>query len=368
MIRILDRYFLREVLVTATAVMSVLLLTVIGNILARLLGRTTEGRLPVDVLFPLVGLGAARIFILLIPFAVFLAIMMSMGRLYRDSEMTALRASGIGYRQLYRPLSLLGVVLVPALIGLSFITMPTIEQASDRIKTEVQERSELSGISPGRFIESNSAGRVVFIESLTEDKSAMRNVFVHFDNHGRSSVVTATRAEQVIDPDTGERYLELKNGYRFEGVAGEAQYRIAEFEAYGVLVPRVKSEGRENNRGAYTTKALWNSGTAKDMAELHWRLAVPISLVVLIIVALPLSYTSPRQGRFGKLTVGILVYVIYANLLIVGQSWIDKGRVSPAFGLWWVHALVLVLALVLITRQYGWRWVSWPRAKGRTRT
>lgn len=364
MIRVLDRYLFREVVVTALAVISVLLLAVFGNILARFLGRASDGSLPVDALLPLVLVGVARVFIMLIPFSMFLAVLMSMGRLYKDSEMTALRASGVGYRQLYRPLFFISLPLTALLVWLSFSVMPMLEQVSDRVKADMRTRSELVGITPGRFIESKSAGRVLFIESLSEDKSAMRNVFIHFKNHGRSSVVTATRAEQVINPQTGQRYLELKNGFRYEGVPGEGEYRIAQFGAYGVLVPRPQDEGTAVNRDAMSTAALWHSGGPKDMAELHWRMALPVSLLVLMLVAMPLSYTTPRQGRFGKLTIGILVYVIYANLFIMGEAWIAKGLIPAALGLWWVHLIMLVLTGGLLVRQYGWRWVlsmSGPR-------
>ena len=352
MLRILDRYLIKEVVLTLVAVMSVLGLIVTGNLFARLLGRVTEGELPADALLPLVGLGSVRVIILLLPFSLFIAIMLSLGRLYRDNEMAAMRACGVGYAQLYRPLFVVGLPLALALAYFVMWVVPAVVEQSELIKGRMATRSELVGITPGRFIESQGGRRVVFVESLSDDSETMHNVFVHArDEEGNSTVVTAASAGQVFDRETGNRYIELREGNRYEGNPGEARQSIAQFGVHGLLMPRDVGEPRVDNTETLPLSALWESDHPVHRAELHWRLSIPLSVVVLILLAVPMSHTSPRQGRFGTVVIGILAYVIYANALVAGQGALQKGQLPAELGLWWVHGVALVVALILVMRQ-----------------
>lgn len=359
MLQILDRYLIKEVAFTLAAVMSVLSLIVTGNLFARLLGYVTEGELPADALMPLVGLGSARVIILLLPFSFFIGIMLTLGRLYRDNEMAALRACGVGYRQIYRPLLTLAVPLALLLGYAVLYLVPDIVERSETIKGQMKSRSEIVGVTPGRFIESAGGDRVIFVESLSDDSRTMQNIFVHAeDEAGNSIVVTAASAAQVVDPQTGNRYIEMKDGSRYSGAAGGAEYQIARFGVHGLLMPSDTQAAKVDNRDAIPTEALLASDNRVDRAELHWRISIPLSMLVLVLLAVPMSYTTPRQGRFGKVVIGILAYVIYVNALVAGKGALEKGELPIEVGLWWVHAAALLVVGGLIMRQYGWSWLS----------
>lgn len=357
MLGIVDRYLFREVGITLAAVLGLVATITSGNLFARLLSRATDGRVAGDIILPLVFYGTLSSLVYLLPVVLYMAIVLSFGRLYKDSEMAALRAGGIGYARLYRALLLVAVPY--ALIAL-FMVMnigPWIARGGEELRAKAESRSELAGIEAGRFIDLNGDRRVLFAESVSDDGKGLRRVFIYSERDGESRVVTALSAVQEVDDASGRRFLVLEQGQRYEGVAGEGDFRIAEFARHGVLVPQSAASGPSLRRDMLTFGELWGSDDPEKVAELHWRLAVPLGVFVLTALALPISYAAPRQGRFGKVAVATLVYIIYANLITMGRTWLEKGVLPPWAGLWWVHLLMLVLVVVLIVRQYGATWV-----------
>lgn len=346
----LDRYIVREVGIALFAAAAVLLLIMTGSNAARLLGLAAEGRLPADVVPKIILFGMAQTGILILPAALFIALLLAFGRLYRDSEMTALAASGVGPMRLYGSFAWLLLPLVLAQGWMTLVIAPAVSDRIDAIRTDAERRSELLGMTPGRFIVTRGGG-VIFIESM--DAGRMGPVFIHTPEGEDARVVLADSGEQRIDPLTGERYLVLFDGHRYEGTAGRGDFRIIDFETHGILVPDPSAVTARQHRGSVPTRDLIGSSNRSWTAELHWRLSFPISMLLLAALALPLSHSAPRQGRFTRLAVGILVYVIYANLLTIGRSWLGAGTTPTWLGLWWVHALTAGIALAMIAQQHG---------------
>lgn len=354
---ILERYVIREVGLTLLAVSALVLTITSGNFFARMLSRASEGRLPADILLPFVALGSLKSFIYLLSVALFMAVILSFGRLYKDSEMAALRACGIGYGGLYRALALL--VVPYALLSLLLVAYvaPALSRASEQLRASAEGRSAIVGIAPGRFVEIAGGREVLFVEAVEPDGEHMRNVFLYSQAEGTSRIVTARSAVQEVDPLTGRRFLILLDGMRYEGRAGEGEYRMAQFARHGVLVSEEQQARPGRSRDTKSMRELLTSDDPKDKAELHWRLVVPVSILVLSLVAVPLSHVAPRQGRFGKVFAAILVYVIYANLATMGKTWLEKEVLPAWVGLWWVHLAMVALTVVLWVRQYGAAWV-----------
>ncbi|MGH8503465.1 MAG: LPS export ABC transporter permease LptF [Gammaproteobacteria bacterium] len=354
---VLDRYLVREISLTLFAAASVLVLVIFGNLFVRLLAQATEAQIPPDVILPLLVLGGIESLILLMPVSLLLAVMLTMGRLYRDNEMSALRACGVGYKRLYRPVMLVAAPLAMGLAVLALYVSPWTARLADQITATLGSEARLTGIMPGRFIETGDENLVFFVERIDADRGLIENVFIHALERGRTVIETAARATQRIEPRTGARIVELRNGHRYEGRPGRGDFRILSFATHTVRIPAKRPAlAPDPGRDSLPSAALWRSAQPAAAAELQWRLSVPVSVILLALLAVPLSYTTPRRGRYGKLALGITIYIIYANLGLIAVNWVERGVLPPWLGIWWVHGLLLALTALLFLRQYGLRW------------
>lgn len=352
MFRILDRYIFREVAQTWLAVTGVLLAILLTNQFAHVLGEVAKGSLPKDAVFKLIALTGLQYLTLVVPIGLFLAIMLALGRLYQDSEMPAMMACRVGPRGIYRPLLWL---ILPLALGVGWLAMdigPKALTAVDRIGAAAQRQADLASIEPGRFT-AGSDGTVIYAERVI-GPGAVENVFLQRQTEsGGVEVVIAERGEQVESEDADTRFFVLYNGRRYEGLPGTTDFRVMEFAEHGIpyRLPDI-SEPDERTR-AMSTRDLMKSRSSDKVAELQWRISVPLTTLILGILAVPLSRSQPRQGRYARLAVGLLVFIIYFNLLSAGKAWVEQETVPTAVGLWWVHGLMLGLALVLLAYQNG---------------
>lgn len=349
---IIQRYLLREILGTLLAVTGVLYLIYIGNRFVRFLAEAQAGGIPADAIVQLLALKSISNLVMLLPLSVFFAVLLAFGRLYRDHEMTALAACGVGPARLARTVLAYALVCGALVAALSLYWGPWAERLSTRIQEQLQADAEVSGIAAGRFKEIRG-GWAFYVESISPE-GVLRNVFVQGARGGESMVIAAQRGRFEFTEE-GDRYLVLEEGHRYEGEPGSAGFKIVAFEEHGVLV-----EERPVHLGSrasmLSTAELLASSQPKLMGELQWRWSMPLATVLLALLAVPLSRAHPRQGRYAKLFVAILVYVIYTNMLVVARSWVERGKLDPLIGLWWVHALVALATAYLLARDNGWRW------------
>jgi lipopolysaccharide export system permease protein len=349
----LERYIIREVVVTLLAVLSVVGTIIIGNLFVRMLTRASDGRVPADVLLPLVLYGSVRAFAYLAPIALFLATMLAFGRLYKDSEMAAMQACGMGYARWYRAVFLLGIPFSALVAAAVLYVAPWAVTQTESLRAAAELRTELTGVTPGRFIRSPDGARTLFVQSVDEGSGELRDVFIYSHGDGEVQVALAKAASVEVDEASGRASIVLQDGHRYEGMIGAAAFNVARFGAHGFLLPPAGDGVLDQRLSMLTPSGLLGADDPKVLAEWHWRLAIPLSGLVLLLLAVPLSHTSPRQGRFGKLALGILVYVVYANLLTLGKTWLERGDVPAWAGLWWVHGLMVIFALSLLARRYG---------------
>lgn len=352
--RILDRYLLREAALSWVAVTSVLLGIMLSTRFARFLAEAAAGELPREILFKVVGLSSLQYLVILIPVSLLLAVMLALGRLYKEQEISAMTACGVGPAGLYRPFIGLAVIL-SALTGLLALELgPWAGRQVDYLVKDARRLVQYTPFEAGQF-KSVAGGRAVFYTAgLVDGGRELRDVFVHIADPQYAGVVTAQRGEQEVDTATGERQIVLFDGYRYAGESGQLDYEIAQFEEYGTRVTPPDFIYTSAKRKVVSSSALLESDDLEDKAELQWRIAAPVTVLLLVLLAVPLSHAKPRQGRYGKLIYGIIAYLVYVNLLGVGQAAITSGVVPPALGMWWVHALVLSVALLLIARRNGW--------------
>ena len=347
----LSRYFSKELAQTFAGVSIILLLVIVGQSFVSLLAKVMKGKLPADVVISMLGLGVLKSAILLIPFALLLTIMLSMGRLYRDSEVYAIKASGIGSRSLLRYASLLFIPLIIFLLYLSVFSAPWVEQQIEVIKQKASGFTDIYSLTPGQFIESNQGNWVVFVEHSDRESGEVKNVFIYDRRDGNVAIETAQHAEQKNLAELGGESLILKKGQRYEGTPGEGGFTLLSFNQHAVRIPEFDLNMDNQNPEFKSTGDLLKSGQLVDIAEFQWRISVPIAAILLALLAFPLSVTHPRQGRFAGLAIAIVIYLIYSNLLILAETWVADGKLPVMPGMFAVHVAMLVLVVVLSLRQ-----------------
>lgn len=359
MTRILDRYIFREITMTWLGVTLVLLLILLTNQFARVLGDVAKGKLPKDAAFDVIGLSAAQYLTVLVPIGLFLSIMLALGRLYRDSEMPALMACRVGPSGIYRPLIWLLLPIAIAVAWLSIEGAPKALTAIDRIGAEARREADLASIEPGRFTMFGPEQAVVYGERVTP-QGEMEKVFMQRQvDDGRIEVVIADRGEQIDSDDEDTRLLVLHNGRRYEGVPGTTEFRVVEFSEHGIPYQLPSVSAPDPRPRAMPFSQLMASDELEHIAELQWRIGIPLSTIILAMLAVPLSHSRPRAGRYGRLGVGLLVFIIYLNMLSAAKAWIEQAAISPALGLWWVHGGVLLFALIMLGVQNRWHRRIW---------
>ena len=351
---IIQRYLLREILYSFLGTLLVLLLIIVGNTFVRLLGGVSSGDLPVDLLGRMVLMGSINGAIQLIPVALLIGMMLAFGRLYRDNEISALHSSGVGPKEFYKGIFLFVLPLTLLLAAMVLYVVPSIEFALQNIKTEIKQRPEASGIPVGEFMHSKVGNTqfTIFVEKLDDENVVMEHFFMHSGTDSKDTVLTAKKALLFVDQQDGERVLQINDGSRYDHNLENNEFMVFHFGEHGIRVPS-SILSSENKLVATSTTDLMQQDTLASKAELHWRLAIILSAPVVALLAFPLSYTTPRQGRFGKLALGILLYAIYANLLITGKSMIEDGKIPSMVGLWWAHLIFIALAWWLVRKQYG---------------
>lgn len=337
------------------------MLILMSNRFALLLGDAAAGRLPREAVFALLGLASVNYFIVVIPVALFLAVMLALGRLYRDSEMTTLAACGVGPGEIYRPLMALAVVLAVVLAVLALQVAPWAQRTTTIIKSYAQHNAQVGDFASGSFKEDQKGRGVLYAASVSRNGRALQDVFMAGPNRDRQDVVTAVSGTRILSGSQGAGTLVLHDGYRYDGIPGQTGFRVVKFAENSIqLAPAVPETGPQSY-SALPAADLLREHSPGAVSEFQWRLSVPLSALLLVFLAVPLAHTSPRRGRYGRLVVAILAYVIYSNLLGVARVWIDREVVPAAVGVWWVLVLLLIAALVLLVKQYGWRGLFFTR-------
>lgn len=351
---IVFRYLSREVLVTLSAVSAVLLVIIMSGRFIKYLAQAAQGILDPGVLLLIMGFRIPGFLQLILPLGLFLGILLAYGRLYLESEMSALSAAGMSPQRLLA-YTLAPALLVALLVGwLSLFLAPQGVGRVEQILNSQDALTEFDTLVPGRFQSMRGGTRVTYTERLSEDRSELGGVFIseqQLASDGKEpraiALLVAEKGRQEIQAD-GSRYLILENGYRYDGNPGEADYRAIQYDRYGVLLPKPEVGAEVGEREALPTAALLGSSDLRHQAELQWRLSIPLLALVVAVLAVPLARVNPRQGRFLKLLPAIFLYMAYLALLIAMRGQLEKGRLPPALGLWWVHALFLGVGLALL--------------------
>lgn len=353
--RTIDRYVLTGLLRSFAASLLVLLMVSMGGLMADLLGRIARGKVPASLLLSQLGLRALDALPLMLPLALFLGVLLAMGRLYRDSEMSVLAAVGVGPLRLLRPLLMVAIPVSLLVAAISLWAAPRALQISKQMIEEANRSLLVAGLEPGRFIELPGRQTVVYLGAMSDDGSEFQRLFVHSERDDRVDIVTARTGELFSESVGEERYLRLDDGFRVEGVFGQDDFRLMRFRRNEIRVPDSEEAAVGSAPERRDLPGLLASGSREDIAELHSRIGAPIAALLLSLIALPLSRTPPRATRYGVILLGLAAYVAYQNLMVLGRAGLESGSIPLSAGLWWLHIPLLALAVWLLLRDGSMR-------------
>lgn len=350
---LISRYILRETFGAWLVVVAVLLTILMAKQFADILGDAAAQRLPRDAVWAIFALTSMRYVTLLTPIALFLGVMLALARLNRDCEMAALSACGVGPGRLLVPVLTLTGVLALVLAWFSLLLNPDASARIDAIKRKAEQEVQLGALEPGKFMSPDNGATVLYPRAVVDNEA--RDVFMFAGRQQGDRVVTtlAQRAERTVDPSTGDVAFVLHDGRRYEGVPGTNEFLVVEFDEGRIPIRPKEQQAVVESVLSKPTAALFASRLPEDRAELDWRLSVPISVLVLAALAVPLSRSAPREGRYAKVGIGLLAYIVYANVLSIARVWVEHGVTPEWIGLWWVHAVAAAFALLLLVRQSG---------------
>ena len=348
---IIERYLCREVLRTCVAVLAVLVLVYGADRLTRYLSDAAAGVVAPDLVIQILALKLAEKLPVLLPLGLYLAVLLSLGRLYRDSEIVAFGAGGVGLWRLSR--GVFWVVSGFSLAGavLSLFVSPSVAAMRGVLIEEARERAENHLFVPGRFKAFGGGDQIIYVEAVDSGSGRMSDVFVRVRKPERQYLLVAGAAYQQVRPGGEARYMVLENGHRYAGLPGDAKFSVTRFERHAVRIETGSRETSGSGRNALSTMALLDSGEPRDFAEFQRRVSTPVSILLLGMLAVPLARTSPREGRYGKLFLAVVVYFIYANAISIVENLVEREVVPGFVGPWPVHAAMAVAVIALLVNQ-----------------
>ncbi len=351
---ILDRMIAVDLIKTVFSVLSVMVLIIVSRKFIRVLAQAIDGQLSQETVFMILGLKTVVVISTLLPATVFIAVLMVLGRMYRDQEMAAIASAGGGSALIYKAVFL--CILPLSLLGgwFALYATPWAEAEMQIVTNDDQNSINLSGISAGRFNEYNQGDLVLYVESINS-AGKLENVFVQNRKNDVVGIVTADSG-RVEQRDTGI-YLILENGQRSQGNAGNLDFVIESFAEYGVRLEK-KMRKVSLNLESMPSEQLWLSDQLDRLLELQRRLATPLGMLCLCFLAVPLAKLSPRSGVYGNLLIAFIVYFAYGNLLKINEGLVRDTLLPEWMGFVWIYLILLGTGIFKLIRLYGWHWIK----------
>ncbi len=351
--RVLDKMIAQDFLKTLLSVWVVIVIIIVSRKFIKILDKAIDGQISNDTLLTILGLKTITASISLLPAAAFMALLMVLGRLYKDQEMSAIAAAGGGAGTLYRSVFITVIPLSLITLVLSLYIGPWAEARIQTIMHQDEQSSDIRSIAAGKFSEYSRGDLVFYVESLSSDKK-MNSVFVQDRRKNRLNIINAEHSYYQELP--GGLYMVFENGENIQGKPGDYNYVIEKFTEYSVRIEE-RALSTYLSPSAVDTAKLWQSKVKQNVAELEDRIDKPLGVLLLSFLAVPLSRISPRGGIYGSMMLGFLIYFSYGNFSGVMHSWIVKGKVDNWPGVFWVHLLLLAVGIALLTNWYGHRWL-----------
>jgi len=349
---VLDKMIAWELFKTASSVLSVIVIILVSKKFVKVLSQAIEGNVSSDAVIKIVGYKALGIGISFLPAAIFIAVLVVLGRMYRDHEIDAIASGGAGLARIYQSITIFLIPVSVVSLCLSLFSIPWAESNIVEIKHQDQQQFELRGLISGSF---RQRGDLMFFIENIDDNNRMHNVFA--TNHRTKNIEVINAAYGQLEDLPGGRYIVLQDAERVTGKPGQVDVVIERFDKYALLIKK-DNKLPSYHIEAQSTKALLNGFSLRNSAELQRRLAVPLGVLMLGLLAVPLAQLTPRGGVYGNVIVAFLIYFSYANLQKFSQGWLLKGVLPLWFSLTWVYVLMFLVWLLLLLRFFGLPWIK----------
>jgi lipopolysaccharide export system permease protein len=357
---IIAKYVMRQVLMLLAAVFIVIGLVIFGNQLVLVIKESIEEGIPVVDLLPLVGFNMIRDVPLILSLSLFLAIILAISKLYKDSEAIVMNSLGVGdkhFMVLIQPVVLFIFIFI---LFLTTVAVPWSKQQRSMIMDRSENASEFSFIKEGEFQEFKN-GELVFYASKVKNiknsaKQNMEEIFIYAESSGDPIITLASQAQKYTDASSKSVYLRLKDGVRYHGFPSDKNKKILNFDQYDLQIIDGSRQSSANVLTKIESKPTLDilfSSNNKEIAEWQWRLSQPISVLILSLFGILLGKSSPRGGKNLGVLTGVLVFIIYNNALLVAKSSLERGDLSPIVGLWSVHLLALLVIVIFYAYRHG---------------
>ena len=348
---IFQRALIRELVNTFSAIFIALLTIILTIGLVRVLGQAAAGQVDNGAVLALITFAALNNLPVLLQLTVFVTILLTMTRSYRDSEMVVWQSSGLGLTRWLKPVLTFVLWVGIAVAITSLFVAPWANRQASEFKARFEQRTEVSRVAPGQFRESADGSKVFFVEGFDPDTASVQNVFVDTIRDNHVSVIMSKTGVVEHQPN-GDEFMVMNNGRRYEGVPGKPDYKVMEFEKYGVRIEnRSPDFSNDDSARIRSTYDLLTDPTPRAQGELVWRIGLVLSVFSLGVLAIPLSFVNARAGRSANLIIALLVYFVYNNLMNIVQSSTARGRIPFAVSWWVAHVVVALLALAML----AWR-------------
>ncbi len=329
-----------------------LVIVLLGAYLSDMLKDIAGGRIPAGLLGVQLLLHMPETLGNILPLAGFVAVMWGLGRFYRDQEMAVMRSSGFDWRKLLKPLLSLMIPMAVMLLVLGLSIAPTAARMAEEQLEAAFRSAAVWGLQAGKFHVLRQGELILYAEAIGDDGSTLKNIFIKQRHEEREQVWVAQKGRYWMNSNTGDRYLVLEDGKVTDVAPGQLDLRVLSFARNDLRLPEPEFRKRKNAKiNSIPSMELLKNGDVESIAELQWRLSPAISVIILGLLAIPLAHSEPREGRGVRIVLGILVYILYGNLLYLCRTWVIDGVLPTYIGMWWVHVVFLIISFLWIRRQ-----------------
>jgi len=345
---ILQRYIISEILKPAAAILTVLVIIFASYSAVTFLAQAVAGSLPPGTVGMLILLRIGMALEILLPTTFYLSVIIALGRLYKDSEMTALSACGVGIADVLKPVFMLSLPLAALAGCASLYIRPEAYEKIYQIQDQAQAQFDISRLEADHFLDVQSGKYVFFAEGVGNKQEGAQQVFIRIGEGANRQVIQAQRMIQGEAERDGQRTLYFREGMLYEFPTSGPGGKITRFDQAEYPMP-VENTTRYRRKSASTLQLI-GSPRQEDIAELQWRLSTPLSTILLAMLGVPLSKSNPRRGKYAKLGVAIVIFAFYYQMFVIAKTWVEKSLVSPLIGIWWVPLMLTLLAVFFLWR------------------
>ena len=344
---IVFRYIFKETLKTQLSILLILLLIFTSQQFIRTLSKAADGSIPVSLIGQLMLLNIPYMGLLLLPISLFIAILFAHGRLYADSEMTVLRAIGVGPGYIMKVSLMLAFLTTAVAVTNTMWLAPMAREKQSQLLDEAKSDPLAVPLESGRFLSLDDGKLVAYVVDEQKSGRSLQRIFLlqHSDKPGEPAIIVASDGNLTTD-EKGIPWVTLNNGKRYAGTPPTTEFSVAEFTQYKAQIQRKDIEPSSRKSGAIPSQQLYHSTDTKEIAEWQWRIALPLSIPILTLIAVPMAMVNPRQGRYAKLLPAVLLYLSYFLLLSAGESAVEKGQLPAMPGLY-LQPLLFTLFLAV---------------------